>query len=60
MDTCTALEENLACTRTVFYTPTITGTLRDLRDTIGQSLVLVSACIEAQIKREGGTVLRRD
>ena len=47
VDACTALEEKLARTRTVFHTPTITGTLRDLRDTMGQSLVLVSACIEA-------------
>lgn len=60
VDACKALEEKLAGTRTAFYTPTITGTLRDLRDTMGQSLVLVSACIEAQIKREGGKVLRRD
>lgn len=60
VDACKALEEKLARTRTAFHTPTITGTLRDLRDTMGQSLVLVSACIEAQIKREGGKVLRRD
>ena len=60
VDACTALEEKLARARTVFHTPTITGTLRDLRDTMGESLVLISACIEAQIKREGGTVLRRD
>ncbi|MBM3605564.1 MAG: ATP-binding protein [Alphaproteobacteria bacterium] len=60
MDARKALEEKLARTRTAFYTPTIIGTLRDLRDTMGQSLVLVSACIEAQIEREGGRVLRRD
>ena len=59
-DETVALEGRLARTRTVFHTPTITGTLRDLRDTMGQSLVLVSACIEAQIEREGGTVPRRD
>lgn len=54
------LDVTLARTRTVFHTPTITGTLRDVRDTMSQSLVLVGARIQAQIEREGGTVPRRD
>lgn len=55
-----ALGEKLVRTRTVFHTPTVMGTLRDLRDTMANSLVMVSACIEAQIAREGGTIDRRD
>ena len=54
------LGEKLARTRTVFHTPTVMGTLRDLRDTMANSLVMVSACIEAQIAREGGTTDRRN
>lgn len=59
-DATAALEEKLARTRTVFHTPAVMSTLRDLRDTMGNSLVVISACIEAQIEREGGTVPRRD
>jgi DNA transposition AAA+ family ATPase len=55
-----ALGEKLARTRTVLHTPTVMGTLRDLRDTMANSLVMVSACIEAQIAREAGTIDRRD
>lgn len=59
-DATATLEEKLSRARTVFHTPTVTGTLRDLRDTMGNNLVMVSARIEAQIEREGGRVHRRD
>ncbi len=36
------------------------GTLHDLRDTMANSLVIVSACIEEQLHREGVEVRRRD
>ena len=42
----------LARSRTVFHTPAVLGTLRDLRDTLANSLVIVSACIEEQLHRE--------
>jgi DNA transposition AAA+ family ATPase len=38
----------------------VLGTLRDLRDTMANSLVIVSACIEGQLYREGVEVRRRD
>lgn len=43
----------MAKTRTVFLTAAVMGTLRDLRDTLGHSLVVISACIEEQLRREG-------
>ena len=50
----------LARSRTVFHTPAVLGTLRDLRDTMANSLAIVSACIEEQLHREGVEVRRRD
>jgi hypothetical protein len=50
----------LARSRTVFHTPTVLGTLRDLRDTMANSLVIVSRCIEEQLHRKGMEVRRRD
>lgn len=43
----------LANTRTMFLTADVMGTVRDLRDTLGHSLVAVSACIEEQLRRNG-------
>jgi DNA transposition AAA+ family ATPase len=54
------VREMLARSRTVFHTPAVLGTLRDLRDTMANSLVIVSACIEEQLHREGVEVRRRD
>ncbi len=50
----------LARSRTVFHTPAVLGTLRDLRDTMANGLVIVSACIEEQLHREGVEIRRRD
>lgn len=50
----------LARSRTVFHTPAVLGTLRDLRDTMANGLVIVSACIEEQLHREGAEIRRRD
>jgi len=50
----------LARSRTVFHTPAVLGTLRDLRDTMATGLVIVSGCIEEQLHREGVEVRRRD
>ncbi len=54
------VEAMLARSRTVFHTPTVLGTLRNLRDTMADSLVIVSRCIEEQLHREGVEVRRRD
>jgi DNA transposition AAA+ family ATPase len=54
------VQEMLARSRTVFHTPAVLGTLRDLRDTMASSLVIVSGCIEEQLHREGVEVRRRD
>ena len=54
------VREMLARSRAVFHTPVVLGTLRDLRDTMANSLVTVSACIEEQLRREGVEVRRRD
>ncbi len=54
------VREMLAHSRTVFHTPAVLGTLRDLRDTMANSLVIVSTCIEEQRHREGVKVRRRD
>ena len=50
----------LARSRTVFHTPSVLGTLRDLRDTMATSLVIISASIEEQLRREGVEVRRQD
>ena len=53
------VQEMLARSRTVFHTPAVLGTLRDLRDTMASSLVIVSGCIEEQLRREGVEIQRR-
>lgn len=50
----------LARSRTVFHTAAVLGTLRDLRDTMANSLVIVGRCIEDQLHREGVGVRRQD
>ena len=50
----------LARSRTVFHTAAVLGTLRDLRDTMANRLVIVSRCIEDQLRREGVQVRRQD
>lgn len=54
------VHEMLARSRTVFHTPSVLGTLRDLRDTMATSLVIVSRCIEEQLHREGMEIKRQD
>jgi DNA transposition AAA+ family ATPase len=56
----TRVEKMLACTRAIFHTPTVLGTLRDLRDTMANSLVIISGRIEEQLRREGVEVPRRN
>jgi DNA transposition AAA+ family ATPase len=50
----------LSRSRTVFHTASVLGTLRDLRDDMANSLVIVSRCIEEQLRSEGVEVRRRD
>ena len=54
------VHEMLARSRTVFHRPSVLGTLRDLRDTMANSLVIVSCCIEEQLHREGTEIKRQD
>ncbi len=54
------VQEVLARSRTVFHTPNVLGALRDLRDTTATSLVIVSGCIEHQLRREGVEIKRQD
>lgn len=42
----------LSRSRTVFHSPTVTGTLRDLRDTLALSIVRVGLCIEEHVGRD--------
>lgn len=56
----TGLQGKLARSRTVFHTPAVLGTLRDLRDNMANKLVFVSACIEEQLYREGVKIPHRD
>jgi DNA transposition AAA+ family ATPase len=56
----TSVEKMLARTRAIFHTPTVLGTLRDLRDTMANSLVIISGRIEEQLRREGVEVPRRN
>lgn len=55
-----AAEELLASSRTVLHTPAVLGTMRDIRDTMAHSLVVVSLCIERQLRRDGVELRRRD
>jgi DNA transposition AAA+ family ATPase len=50
----------LSRSRTVFHTASVLGTLRDLRDGMANNLVIVSRCIEEQLRGEGVEVRRRD
>jgi DNA transposition AAA+ family ATPase len=53
-DAATEAEINaaLARSRTVFYTPPILGTVRDLRDTLSQRIVRVEMCIDDHLHRD--------
>ena len=55
-----ATQELLARSRTVFHTPAVLGTLRDIRDTMAHSLVVVGRCIEEQLRRDGVELRRKD
>ncbi len=55
-----ATQELLARSRTVFHTPAVLGTMRDIRDTMANSLVVVGRCIEEQLRRDGVELRRRD
>ena len=59
-DAGTPIHEKLARSHAVFHTPAVLGTLRDLRDTLANNLVIVSRYIEEQLRREGAQVDRRD
>lgn len=52
--------EMLERSRTVFHTPAVLGTLRDLRDTMANNLVMVSGYIGEQLHRQDITVRHRD
>ncbi len=54
------VEAALSRSRTVFHTASVLGTLRDLRDSMANNLVIVSRCIEEQLRSEGVEVRRRD
>jgi DNA transposition AAA+ family ATPase len=41
----------LARSRTVFHTPTVLGTLRDLKDTLGEHIDRVDTCIDSHVHR---------
>ena len=55
-----ATQELLARSRTVFHTPAVLGTMRDIRDTMANGLVVVSRCIEEQLRRDGVELRRRE
>ncbi len=42
----------LAHSRTVFHTPTVLGTLRDLRDTLDEHIIRVELCIDDHLHRD--------
>lgn len=48
-----AVNAALARSRAVFYTPTVLGTLRSLRDTLDEHMVRVSICIEEDADADG-------
>lgn len=52
--------EMLGRSHTVFHTPAVLGTLRDLRDTMANNLVIVSGYIEKQLHREDIKVRHQD
>ncbi|HME20445.1 MAG TPA: AAA family ATPase [Acetobacteraceae bacterium] len=55
-----AVHAALARSRAVFHTPTVLGTLRSLRDTLGEHMVRVGICIEEHADADGGTARVRD
>jgi hypothetical protein len=46
------INEVLARSRTVFHTPTVLGTLRDLKDTLGEHIDRVDTCIDTHVHRD--------
>jgi DNA transposition AAA+ family ATPase len=42
----------LARSRTIFHTPTVVGTLRDLRETLEQRIIRVELCIDNHLHRD--------
>ncbi len=50
----------LARSRIVFQIPSALGMLRDLRDTMAISLVIISGCIEEHLHRESAKIRRQD
>jgi DNA transposition AAA+ family ATPase len=45
------IHEALARSRTVFHTPTVLGTPRDLKDTLGEHIDRVDTCIDSHVHR---------
>jgi DNA transposition AAA+ family ATPase len=56
------INEALARSRTVFHTPTVLGTLRDLKDTLGEHIDRVDTCIDNHVHRhvKGTRVITSD
>jgi DNA transposition AAA+ family ATPase len=50
----------LARSRAMFYTPTVLGTLRSLRDTLDEHMVRVGICIEEHVDADGAGLGVRD
>lgn len=46
------INASLSRSRTVFYTPTVLGTLRDLRETLGDRIIRVESCIDEHLHRD--------
>lgn len=55
-----AVHAALARSRAVFYTPTVLGTLRSLRDTLDEHMVRVGICIEEHVDADGAGLGVRD
>lgn len=51
-DSETAIQDALARSRTVFYTPTVTATLRELRDELTTLTSRVDICIDEHVRRD--------
>ena len=56
------INEDLSRSRTVFHTPTVLGTLRDLKDTLGEHIDRVDTCIDSHVHRDakGPRVITRE
>jgi len=48
----TQIHEALARSRTVFHTPTVLGTMRDLRETLEKRIIRVEFCIDDYLHRD--------